>query len=178
MRWLSPPFLAAAPLSSAQGYLPGSSSRSTRPRTRRVVTCRSRSIMVDIQNGITIGQALLVRYQGYDLWHERVPLARVNRHSYVVVTPELDVYSEQLMIPPLSGMRFMGADRLLPLGLDENNVHRFNIRNRPNGTSLMTTSPGSGSKARCSLDPSVITSRTSRRLTRSGSPQLQSVGSS
>ena len=89
--------------------------------------------MVDIQTGITIGQALLVRYQGYDLWHERVPLARVNRYSSVVVTPELDVYSGQLMMPPLSGMRFMAADRLLPLGLDENNVHRFSIRNRPNG---------------------------------------------
>ena len=89
--------------------------------------------MAEIQGEIRIGQALLVRYLGGTLWHERVPLARVNRSCFVVVTPELRVYAEQLSLPPLSGIRFMGADRLLPLDIDEDDVIRFRFRNRPNG---------------------------------------------
>ena len=34
-----------------------------------------------------IGRALLVRYEGHNLWHERLPLARVNRDSFVILTP-------------------------------------------------------------------------------------------
>lgn len=53
--------------------------------------------------GVREGVPLAVRYSGYRLWHERPPTGKGERHKFVVVTPEIDMYTEPLSVPPLAG---------------------------------------------------------------------------
>lgn len=82
---------------------------------------------------LPLGIPAVVKYMGYDLWHERVPVVRVNEKIYVVVTPELDMYSETLAVPPLAGLRRLTENRRLSGGLRAGDVHRFQLDGRPGG---------------------------------------------
>lgn len=74
-----------------------------------------------------------MKYKGHDLWHERVPVARVNEKLYVIVTPDLDMYAEPLATPPLAGLRRLTENRRLPGGIRAGDVHRFQLEDRPGG---------------------------------------------
>lgn len=82
---------------------------------------------------LPLGSAVLVRYAGFSLWHERVPLARVSADAYVIITPDLDMYVETLAIPPLAGLRQLGPRRGLPPSISSSEVHRFRLEGRPGG---------------------------------------------
>ncbi|CAK0809042.1 unnamed protein product, partial [Prorocentrum cordatum] len=64
-----------------------------------------------------------------ELWHERLILAWVSASLYVVLTPDCDVFIEQLDIASAdrSGMRFGPAGGGLPAGLAGGRVHRFAV---------------------------------------------------
>ena len=50
-------------------------------------------------------------------WHERLLLLNVAGNDWVVLTPDMDVYVEEIAVPPLGGVRHVAADGALPFGL-------------------------------------------------------------
>lgn len=68
---------------------------------------------------------LLYDVGGPDLWHERLVLGHVDRDDYVVATPDLDVFVEELSIfnDDLRGIRVKPAANTLPPGIGAANVY-------------------------------------------------------
>jgi hypothetical protein len=83
--------------------------------------------------GPRVRDLVWVQYPSRRLWLERLVLARVNRAHFVIITPELDMYTEKLSVPPLTGMHILGRSRDLPPGVRAQNTHRFQLSGRPGG---------------------------------------------
>ena len=76
---------------------------------------------------VPVGRAAYVNYHGApDEWHERVILGHVQDNSYVIVTPDFDIYVEDLQSDVNNAaVRFCLADNQLPHGIDPNEVYGF-----------------------------------------------------
>ena len=85
------------------------------------------------------GSFVLVAYSDVDedLWHERLLLAPAPTPgcpaSWVVLTPDLDMYVETLGPPDIAVVRPLDASRTLPLGVARNSVYRFQLPQRRHG---------------------------------------------
>ena len=83
--------------------------------------------------GLAPGAFVLVAYSDVeeDLWHERLLLCPAAtpgaRRSWVVLTPDLDMYVEDLGPLDISAVRLLDAGRGLPFGISRNSVHRFQL---------------------------------------------------
>ena len=76
---------------------------------------------------VPVGRAAYVNYHGApDEWHERIIVGHVQDNSYVVVTPDFDIYVEDLQSDVNNAaVRFCMADNQLPHGIDPNEVYGF-----------------------------------------------------
>ena len=85
---------------------------------------------------LDLGSYAYVCYDGEDLFHERLILSWVENCEYVVLTPDSDVFIEQLdaSIPDLTGIRFGDALGTVPHGHIGHQVYSFAIR--PAGAAL------------------------------------------
>jgi hypothetical protein len=85
------------------------------------------------------GTFVLVAYSDVDedLWHERLLLAPAATpdcpSSWVVLTPDLDMYVENLGPPDIATVRPLDAARTLPFGVNRNSVYRFQLPQRRHG---------------------------------------------
>ena len=68
-----------------------------------------------------------------ELWHERLILSWVVASLYVVLTPDYDMFIEQLDVAnaDLSGLRFGAPGGGLPVGLAGGRVYRFAVAPAP-----------------------------------------------
>ena len=85
---------------------------------------------------LDLASYVYVCYDGEDLFHERLILSWVDGGEYVVLTPDSDVFIEQLDAgnADLSGIRFGDALGSVPHGLIGHQVYSF--ANRPAGAAL------------------------------------------
>ena len=68
------------------------------------------------------------------MWHERLVLFRVNASGkFVVLTPDLDMYAEESVEPPFTGVRVLVESRDLPEDIAARSVHRFNLEGLRDG---------------------------------------------
>lgn len=76
---------------------------------------------------MAVGQVVLVRYVGHQMWHERLICAAVSPPEFVVCTPTLDFFAEELDLtnPDLSGLTFYLPDGNRPPGVGPNHVFGF-----------------------------------------------------
>lgn len=76
---------------------------------------------------LAVGQIALVRYAGHQMWHERLICAVVAHPEFVVCTPTLDFFAEELALtnPDLSGLTFYLADGGRPPGVGPQHVFGF-----------------------------------------------------
>ena len=76
---------------------------------------------------VPVGRAAYVNYHGAPTeWHERVILGHVQDNSYVIVTPDFDMYVEDLQTDANNAaVRFCLADNQLPHGIDPAEVYGF-----------------------------------------------------
>ena len=68
--------------------------------------------------GWITGERVLLDYgEAAEPWHERLLLRKVAANDWVVLTPDMDVYVEEIAVPPLGGVRHIAVDGALPFGL-------------------------------------------------------------
>lgn len=74
-----------------------------------------------------LNRAVLVQYDvpGPILWHERLPLEHLGGEEYIIVTPDRDVYAEELSAAnqDLRGVRVRPGPGLLPGDIAANQVY-------------------------------------------------------
>eukprot|EP00959_Pyramimonas_sp_CCMP1952_P183498 3836727-Pyramimonas_sp.AAC.1 len=82
------------------------------------------------------GSSAFLCYVGDDLYHERIILCWVSASEYVVVSPDLDIFIEQIDAAnaDLQGLRLGSSDGRLPFGMAGMQVYRFQVR--PAGADL------------------------------------------
>ncbi|CAK0841452.1 unnamed protein product [Prorocentrum cordatum] len=82
------------------------------------------------------GSSAFLCYVGDDLYHERIILSWVSASEYVVVSPDLDIFIEQIdaASADLQGLRLGSSDVRLPFGMAGMQVYRFQVR--PAGADL------------------------------------------
>ena len=78
---------------------------------------------------VGVGRSAYVNYVGNaNEWHERVILGHVQNNSYVVVTPDFDIYVEDLQTDANNAaVRFALADGQLPPGIPVAEVYGFPV---------------------------------------------------
>ena len=76
-------------------------------------------------SSVTSGTHLLIWYPGDTVHHERVVLAWEELNSFLIMTPDGDLYPEDLSVPPLSSIHHMPADRSMPFGIMRHSVYCF-----------------------------------------------------
>ena len=78
------------------------------------------------------GDIAYVRYDGFDVWHERMICGCVQNDEYLIVTPDFEFFVEQLSVhnSDLDGFRVQAPGGVLPLGIDAGSVYGFRP---PNG---------------------------------------------
>lgn len=83
------------------------------------------------------GQLVYVRYDE-PLWHARLLLAVVRDATWVILTPDLDMYAEELSSANLDiyGIRVGRADGALPLSLRGMPLYAFDPGDLPSGAEL------------------------------------------
>eukprot|EP00930_Biecheleria_cincta_P024579 TRINITY_DN17587_c0_g1_i2.p1 TRINITY_DN17587_c0_g1~~TRINITY_DN17587_c0_g1_i2.p1 ORF type:complete len:511 (-),score=60.70 TRINITY_DN17587_c0_g1_i2:814-2346(-) len=76
--------------------------------------------------GIVAGSRVFIRYDGFDLWHERLALSHVAQNEWVVCTPDFDLFVEQLDggNVDLDRVRVQVQPGILPLGIPPNQCYR------------------------------------------------------
>jgi len=74
------------------------------------------------------GDRILACYDGEDLWHCRYLLSRVDRDSWIVVTPDADLFAEEISHGNLewSAWRVWPVGSPVPFGVDGNLIYGFN----------------------------------------------------
>ena len=77
--------------------------------------------------GLKAGDRILVFYEGDTLWHSRYLLACVERSQWIIVTPDGDIYAEEVSSAnsDWSAWRSWPVGGGMPLGVDPNMVHQF-----------------------------------------------------
>ncbi|CAK0891757.1 unnamed protein product, partial [Prorocentrum cordatum] len=82
------------------------------------------------------GSSAYLCYVGDDLYHERIILSWVAASEYVVGSPDLDIFTEQIDAAnaDLQGLRLGSTDGRLPFGMGGMQVYRFQVR--PAGADL------------------------------------------
>eukprot|EP00435_Cladocopium_sp_Y103_P047592 s239_g14.t1 len=77
---------------------------------------------------LTPGSRILVFYDGEVVWHVRYLLAKVDQETWIVVTPDADIYSEDVSSsnPDWSAWRVWPVGSPLPFGVDGNMIYNFN----------------------------------------------------
>jgi len=80
-----------------------------------------------LQERLRPGISVLVKYHGHALYHERVLLGAVDDSlsTWAIVTPDDDVYLEDISVPPLDDIKLF-TDRLAPPGIEARNMYLFN----------------------------------------------------
>lgn len=83
-----------------------------------------------------MGTMTYVCYVGEDLYHERLVVGWVEASEYVILTPDFDLYIEQLDAGngDLGGLRVGDAAGTVPLGLSGADIYSF--QHRPSGAAL------------------------------------------
>eukprot|EP00971_Amphidinium_carterae_P265127 5259019-Amphidinium_carterae.1 len=78
---------------------------------------------------LSSGTFVFVRYDGDDLWHEQLVVGCVESAEHLVLTPDADLYIEQLDAAngDLAGIRVMVAEEL-SFGLDQQRLYRLGRR--------------------------------------------------
>ena len=79
------------------------------------------------RDGLAAGQSILVKYEGYPIFHERVLVADVDPwlSAWVILTPDDDLYIEEICAPPLASIRQFIGDRGLPQGVPPGRAYLF-----------------------------------------------------
>eukprot|EP00974_Lingulodinium_polyedra_P106078 10268196-Lingulodinium_polyedra.AAC.1 len=74
------------------------------------------------------GREVYVRYAGHPLYHRRHLVARVEWATWVVLTPDFDLYLEELSLrnEDLADVRVIPEDGRPPVGLE--GVEAYNLR--------------------------------------------------
>ena len=74
------------------------------------------------------GNRILVFYGGDVVWHVRYLLSNVDRDSWVMVTPDADIYAEEVSHgnPDWDGWRVWPLGSPVPFGVDGNMIYGFN----------------------------------------------------
>lgn len=85
---------------------------------------------------LTAGSRILVFYETDVVWHTRYLLSLVDRSSWVILTPDGDIYIEDVSDAnqDWSAWRVWPIGGPLPFGVDPNMVHKFNPE--PNAAAL------------------------------------------
>ena len=85
---------------------------------------------------LTAGSRILVFYEADVVWHTRYLLALVDRSSWVILTPDGDIYIEDVSDAnqDWSAWRVWPRGGGIPFGVDHNMIHKFNPE--PNATTL------------------------------------------
>ena len=78
--------------------------------------------------GLKQGDRLLVFYEGDVVWHCRLLLALVDQSNWIILTPDGDIYTEDVSDgnPDWSAWRVWPHGAGLPFGVDGNMVYNFN----------------------------------------------------
>lgn len=86
--------------------------------------------------GLRQGDRLLVFYDQDVVWHTRLLLALVERNTWIILTPDGDIYAEDVSDsnPDWSAWRVWPHGGGIPYGVDPNIIHRSNPE--PNGPVL------------------------------------------
>lgn len=78
------------------------------------------------------GDRLFLRYGRWRQWHERILLHRVEDNLWYIVTPDFDIYPENIKLHlkdsasgEICGIRFQGQSPGVPAGLDADDLYRF-----------------------------------------------------
>ena len=73
------------------------------------------------------GMSVLVQYQGFLLYHERLLVAELDDMPglWAVLTPDDDLYVEEIAVPALDDIQILGPRRGLPRGIAAANVYLF-----------------------------------------------------
>ena len=74
------------------------------------------------------GTRILVYYEGDTVWHTRYLLSLVDRASWIIITPDGDIYSEEVSDgnPDWAAWRLWPAGGGVPFGVDANAIYGFN----------------------------------------------------
>lgn len=78
--------------------------------------------------GLTAGDRLLVFYDGDVVWHTRLLLAHVHQSTWVILTPDGDIYAEDVSDanPDWDAWRVWPRGGGAPFGVDPNLIYPFN----------------------------------------------------
>lgn len=81
-----------------------------------------------LPGGLRAGDRILVFYNGGTVWHTRYLLSCVDRSEWVIITPEGDIYSEDVSSANADWLawRVWPVGGGIPVGVDPNLIHRFN----------------------------------------------------
>ena len=73
------------------------------------------------------GTRILVYYEGDTVWHTRYLLSLVNRASWIITTPDGDIYSEEISDgnPDWAAWRLWPVGGGIPFGVDANAIYNF-----------------------------------------------------
>jgi hypothetical protein len=76
---------------------------------------------------LSTGSVVLLGYVGEDMFHERLVIGYVAGSEYVVVTPDFDIFVEQLDLAnaDLSAIRFPTTGGGLPIGIQAGGIYQF-----------------------------------------------------
>ena len=83
------------------------------------------------------GSTVLVWYTGDTVWHERLILGHISSSWYLIVTPDEDIYPQELSVPPLGYVMIMPNHRRVPNSLRARTTYRF--EDGPRGVAYSTS---------------------------------------
>ena len=74
------------------------------------------------------GHYALLLYQGEQRFHARLLLHRLRGSEWIIVTPDYDVYVEDISAgnPDLDAVRVANVDGSAPIGLRDRDIYHFN----------------------------------------------------
>ena len=99
------------------------------------------------------GQKLFLCYVGDPLYHERLVLAHVHASTFIVATPDFDVFPEQLdrLNPDLDAFRLVPRGVDIPVGLEQQNLYRFRALSAQQEQQLMEEGLAMAAQERAAL---------------------------
>ena len=82
---------------------------------------------------LTATREVLIKYVGYDEWHARILLSEVGDSIWMVITPDGDVFAEDLRAAnrDIEQWRLRPQDLSIPYGVNAANVYDFATRPTP-----------------------------------------------
>ena len=83
-------------------------------------------VLAAMATTLDVGTVVYINYVGNNEWHERVILGHIDTTSYMVVTPDFDIFAEDIQLDAfIESFRLAGAGGTLPIGIPAADVYGF-----------------------------------------------------